>query len=490
LIHPYARCVGGDAVCADLETLSFHIGSVTLMRHIQPPFSQRAAQPPLSVAVIGTGIAGAATAWLLSQTHKVTVFEKDARPGGHTNTVDVTERGRSLGVDTGFIVYNQPCYPNLTALFRHLGVATQASDMSLAVSLEDGAFEYSGSGLSGLFAQPANLTSPRFWRMLRALLAFYKKAPRDLADGLGEELSIADYVAAEGFSRRLWDDHLAPMAGAIWSSPLARIGETPAASFLRFCQNHGLLSLSGRPAWRTVTGGSREYLHRLLAPFGDNLRLATPVRAVERQAGGVTLQTDAGAERFDHVVIAAHGDQALSMLADPSQEEQALLSAFTYQPNRAVLHRDDRLMPRRQAAWSSWNVIARAEDPGERPVCVTYWMNRLQALESEAPLFVTLNPVHAPEPALEIARFDYDHPVFDAAAVAAQKRLWALQGVRNTWFCGSYFGWGFHEDALQSGLAVAEALGGMARPWRVDNPNGRIAAVAPESAALMAEAGQ
>jgi len=447
-------------------------------------------QAPLSIAVIGTGIAGAAAAWLLAGRHRVTLFEREARPGGHTNTVEVADGGQQVSVDTGFIVYNEPAYPNLAALFAHLGVASEASDMSLGVSLAGGALEYSGGGLAGLAAQPRNLVRPRFWRMLREIPAFYRAASRDLEAGLGDEMTITAYLAANGYSRALWEDHLAPMAAAIWSAPMGRIGETPAATFLRFCRNHGLLSLTGRPQWRTVTGGSRNYLTRLLSPLGERLRLASPVRTVARGGAGVRVTTEAGSEGFDHVVIAAHADQALAMLADPSPQETAYLSAFGYQANCAVLHRDPSLMPRRKAAWSSWNVIAPGGEPGEAPVCVTYWMNRLQNLETEAPVFVTLNPAEPPAPALAHARFSYDHPIFDAGAVAAQKRLGELQGRSNTWFCGSYFGWGFHEDALQSGLAVAEALGGVSRPWSLVNPNARIAAAMERDSAGLAEAAE
>ncbi|MDQ6638726.1 MAG: FAD-dependent oxidoreductase [Pseudomonadota bacterium] len=426
----------------------------------------------LDIAVVGAGIAGLSAAWLLAQRHRVTLYEADARLGGHSHTVDVSVAGTSVAVDTGFIVYNEPAYPNLTALFAHLGVATQASEMSFAVSLDDGALEYSGSDLRGLFAQRGNLVNLRFWSMLRDLVRFYRQAPLDAARvGL---MPLDDYLNAHGYGRAFREDHLYPMAAAIWSTPAAQIGRYPTEAFVRFCENHHLLTLTDRPAWRTVTGGSREYVRRLSAALGRGVRMASGAAEVRRDAQGAAIVTanGAGAERFDHVVIATHADQALRLLPDASPDERRLLGAFAYRRNRAVLHSDPTLMPQRRPVWSSWNYAAERSRPDA--LCVTYWMNRLQGIDERLPLFLTLNPIRAPRPDLHLRTETYEHPLFDATALRAQDQLWSLQGRRRTWFCGAYFGAGFHEDGLQAGLAVAEAIGGVRRPWSVAGESARI----------------
>lgn len=432
--------------------------------------------PGQRIAIVGTGIAGLSCAWLLSQRHEVTVFESEPRPGGHSHTVDAPGRGGTVPVDTGFIVYNEPAYPNLTALFQHLAVPTAASDMSFAVSLDDGGLEYAGTDLRGLFAQKRNLARPRFWAMLRDLLRFYREAPRDAL--VAGDQALDDYLDAHGYGHAFRDDHLYPMAAAIWSTPAARVGRYPVAAFVRFCENHGLLQISGRPVWRTVVGGSREYVRRLSQPFADRILLDQAVLELHREPAGVRLRTSAGwwPERFDQVVLATHADRSLTLLDDPSGTEQALLGAFPYTRNLAVLHRDPALMPARRAVWSSWNYLG-TRGSGAAPT-VTYWMNRLQPHLPQGaaaePLFLTLNPATEPKPEHLIRTEVYDHPLFDAAGMAAQRRLWQLQGQRCTWFCGAYFGAGFHEDGLQAGLAVAEALGGVRRPWRVAQESGRI----------------
>ena len=431
---------------------------------------------PLSIAVVGTGIAGLSAAWLLSSRHDVSVFEADSRPGGHSHTVDVPRPGGAARpVDTGFIVYNEPSYPNLTALFTHLGVPTRASEMSFAVSLDDGALEYAGRDLAGLLAQPGNLLRPRFWSMLRDLVRFYRVAAADRQRGaLADDTSLDDYLAARGFGAPFRDDHLYPMAAAIWSQPAEAIGRFPAASFIRFCENHRLLQLTGRPVWRTVEGGSRAYVQRLCGALGSRLRLDSAVRELRRGEDGVQLRLDAGwhPRRFDAVVVATHADDALALLADPSDDERRLLGAIPYRRNLAVLHRDPALMPRRRAAWSSWNYVG-PRGAADAPT-VTYWMNRLQGLDPREPLFVTLNPRRQPRPEHLVRTDVYAHPVFDVGALAAQRELWRLQGRTRTWYCGAWFGHGFHEDGLQAGLAAAEALGGVRRPWRVADESGRI----------------
>lgn len=421
---------------------------------------------PLNVAVVGSGVSGLAAAWLLSTRHRVTLFEADARLGGHSHTVDTG----GTPVDTGFIVYNEATYPNLTALFTHLDVATRISDMSFSVSLDDGRLEYAGTDWGALLAQKTNVLRPRFWSMMRDLVRFYREAPRDLPL-LGMQ-SLADYLERGNYGAAFRDDHLYPMAAAIWSTPAAEIGRYPAASFIRFCETHGLLKLTDRPVWRTVDGGSRRYVAKLAASIAE-IRTDSPVRAIRRTATGVEIADASGATRpFDHVVVATHADDALLLLADPSREERRLLAPFRYSDNDAILHADPALMPRRRRVWSSWNYLTgKASKP--KPA-VTYWMNKLQGIDPNKPLFVTLNPHREPAAASVVKRVAYRHPLFDARAMLAQRELWSLQGVRNTWFCGAYFGDGFHEDGLQAGLAVAETLGDVRRPWTVADESGRI----------------
>jgi predicted NAD/FAD-binding protein len=403
------------------------------------------------------------------------LFDKEARPGGHSNTLVADCPEGRVPVDTGFIVYNELNYPNLTALFDHLGVRTQASNMSFAASLETGGhrrFEYSGAGLNGLFADRRNIVSPRMWRMIGDILKLYRAAPELVLQSGLDEKPLGDFLREQGYSDALRDDHLLPMCAAIWSLPVERVEQFPALAFLRFFDNHGLMRLKGRPLWRTVSGGSREYVRKMLDDFGGELRLGTGIARIERDVAGVTVIDGKGhRDRFDQVVIATHSDEALALLGDASPRETALLGAMPYQRNIAWLHSDPSFMPNERRVWSSWNYMGGGAG---RPVCVSYWMNRLQALPTERQLFVTLNPSHEPDEASAFARIEYDHPLFDVGALAAQRRLWELQGQRRTWFCGAYFGSGFHEDGLQAGLAVAEELGGVARPWTVENPSGRI----------------
>jgi len=426
--------------------------------------------PRKRIAVIGTGISGMSAAWLLSQRHDVTVYERDGRLGGHSNTVEVSTADGVVPVDTGFIVYNEKTYPNLTALFAHLDVPTHPSEMSFAVSLEDGELEYSGTSLNGLFAQRSNVLRPRFWSMLNDLWRFYREAPRDLSS-LDDLSSLEQYLDAGSYGAVFRSDHLLPMAAAIWSASPSLMLQYPAASFIRFHDNHGLLRLRNRPQWRTVAGGSRNYVEALTHRFRDSIRVAQGVTAIRRHHDGVEVRDCGGhADRFDELVIATHADQALALLEDPTALERSLLGAFRYSQNRAVLHSDPALMPQRKAAWASWNYIG-GRGTTDSPT-VTYWMNALQQLPTAQQLFVTLNPLIEPKQVLHAE--NYDHPIFDAGAMSAQRRLWSLQGLDRTWFCGSYFGAGFHEDGLQSGLAVAETLGAVRRPWQVENESGRI----------------
>jgi len=427
----------------------------------------------LSVAVVGGGIAGLSAAWLLSEKHDVTLFEADPRIGGHANTAEAPGHHGPVPVDTGFIVYNEGNYPNFTALLKHLGVPSLNADMSLSVSLDDGDFEYSSYGALGVFAQKRNLFSARFWGMLRDITRFYRHAPKDLARLETPLTSLEAYLEEKGYCQAFRDDHLLPQAAAIWSTPLKEIGQYPAASLIRFFLNHGMMSIVGRGLWRTVKGGSREYVEKLTAAFRGEVRKGVRVAGVRRDANGAEVRlAGGGRERFDQVVIATHGDTALGLLEDPTPEEKRLLGCFRYSRNLVALHTDPVLMPKRRRAWCSWNHIGHRNAPGEG--AVSYWMNRLQSLKDAPDLFVTLNPNKEIAADKLIRTEIYEHPLFDAGAIAAQTEFWDIQGVRRTWFCGSYLGHGFHEDALQSGLAVAEQLGGVRRPWTVADENGRI----------------
>ena len=427
----------------------------------------------LSVAVIGGGVAGLSAAWLLSEKHDVTLFEADPRIGGHANTAEAPGHHGPVPVDTGFIVYNEGNYPNFTALLARLGVPSLNADMSLSVSLDDGAFEYSSYGALGVFAQKRNLFSARFWGMLRDITRFYRHAPKDLARLETPLTSLEAYLEEKGYCQAFRDDHLLPQAAAIWSTPLKEIGQYPAASLIRFFLNHGMMSIVGRGLWRTVQGGSRQYVEKLTAAFRGEVRKGVRVAGVRRDANGAEVRlAGGGRERFDQVVIATHGDTALGLLEDPTPEEKRLLGCFRYSRNLVALHTDPVLMPKRRRAWCSWNHIGHRNAPGEG--AVSYWMNRLQSLKDAPDLFVTLNPNKEIAADKLIRTEVYEHPLFDAGAIAAQAEFWDIQGVRPTWFCGSYLGHGFHEDALQSGLAVAEQLGGVRRPWTVADENGRI----------------
>ncbi len=429
----------------------------------------------MKIAVIGSGIAGLGAAWALDGHHEVTLFEAEGRLGGHTNTVTTPD---GIAVDTGFIVYNEATYPNLTAFFSHLGVATQDSDMSFGCSIEDGRLEYCGDNLLTLFAQKRNLLSPRFHQMWRDILRFYREAPAGIAR-LEPQESLGELLRAGGYSTAFIEDHLLPMGAAIWSTPAEQMLDFPALSFLRFFDNHGLLRVQDRIPWRTVTGGARSYIERIMAGFRGEVRTGTPVVKVTRESDGVTVRDNQGHEaRFDQVILAAHADQSRRLMGEPSAEEAEILGSFAYAPNTAILHTDPALMPKRRRAWASWNYMTGAGGPREH-VSVTYWMNRLQGLPAETQLFVSLNPHLEPDPARTLARFVYDHPMFDAAAIRAQRALPSIQGVGGIWYCGSWCGFGFHEDALASGLAVAEALG-CARPWQVTEVSPAFAHATPE----------
>ena len=410
---------------------------------------------------MGSGIAGLGAAWALQDTHDITVYEADDRIGGHSNTVDVMTRSGVTSVDTGFIVYNEVTYPNLTRLFATLGVRTEPSDMSFSLSV-DGRREY-GANLKGVLARPSNLARPRFLRMLQDINRFRKEG-LDLEPLDGE--TLGQFLERHRFSEGFRDDYLYPMTGAIWSTGHEEMSRYPARSILRFLANHGLIEIVGRPAWRTVAGGSRNYVKLLTAGFADRIQVRSPVTNIARSEDGVIVSTPRGHTPFDQVIIATHSDQALRLLGPGATgQERRLLSAIPYQENVAVLHSDTRLMPTRKWVWSSWNAMA-SSDLEDRPVAsVTYWMNRLQNLDTNVPFFVSLNPLFEPRPSLVHASFSYAHPRFGVDSVRAQKEIASIQGMNRTWFAGAYLGYGFHEDGLQSGLNVAAGLGAPA-PWQ------------------------
>ncbi len=430
----------------------------------------------MRIAVVGTGIAGNAAAWALSRCYPVTIYDRELRCGGHSHTVTIDYEGTPVAVDIGFIVYNELNYPELTALFDHLDVETVESSMSFAVTADGGRFEWKGGGdtwyetAKGLFAQPRNLLSPSYLWMLRDILTFNDVSVEDYATGRLTGLSLGEYFKRRGFAPRLLTDYLAPMGAAIWSAPADRMLEFPAENFVAFFNNHRLLQYN-RPVWRTVKGGSARYVEKLTATFRDRVRLGCAVTSIERKAHGVVVHDSQGHhESYDHVVIAAHSDQALEMLRDADDNERSVLGDIRYAPNTIFLHRDPRLMPARRNAWASWNFLrwSRAGS-AMNDVAVTYWMNELQGIDHDKPLFVSLNPPFEPDPALTFGRYLCDHPQYDAKAFAAQKRLTEIQGRRHTWFSGAWTGYGFHEDGLRSGLDVAEALGA-AIPWRKSAP--------------------
>ena len=430
----------------------------------------------MKIAIVGSGISGLSAYWLLSQNHQVTLYEKDDTAGGHSNTVDVDTPEGVVPVDTGFIVYNVKNYPNLIKLFEHLKVETNATDMSFSVSRNRGTFEYSGGSIHGLFAQIENVLKPRFWKMLYEIAHFYKEGRLILKNDITPDLSLGKYLEEQHYSDTFINDHLLPMAAAIWSAPEETLKSHPLHSFLKFCDNHGLIQLANRPQWRTVTGGSREYVQKILPSSSKKLCLNSSIVNIVRSGNQVKLENrDGTSAAFDHVIIATHADQALNLLKNPTPEEVELLGSFRYQRNQAILHSDTRMMPLRRRVWSSWNYMNQNLDSDRSHVYVSYWMNRLQNLNTTIPLFVTLNPPELPHTSTIHRSFLYQHPIFDHQSILAQPKLWKIQGQRNTWYCGSYFGSGFHEDGIQSGLAVAEALGKVRRPWKIENESGRIA---------------
>jgi predicted NAD/FAD-binding protein len=415
-----------------------------------------------SVAVIGSGISGLSVAHALAPDARVTLYEAGSYFGGHTHTVDVTLDGITHGVDTGFLVFNERTYPNLIRLFGELQVPTALSDMSFSVQVPDIGLEWSGSDLNSVFAQRANLLRPAFWRMLRDLTRFNRLATTLAVRGeeAEQQQPIGEFLAEHRFSAEFRDWYFLPMIGCIWSCPTDQMLRFPIATMIRFCHNHGLIQVTNRPRWYTVRGGARHYVEKLVSRVPD-ARLNTPVRSVRRMraTGQVSIGTDRGSESFDDVVLACHSDQSLALLADATPDEREVLGSIRYHRNRAVLHTDTSVLPSRKIAWAAWNYErARADSREATAVCLHYLINRLQPLPFKTPVVVSLNPVNEPRADTVHGVYDYAHPVFDADAIAAQQRVPLLQGVGNTWFCGAWTRYGFHEDGLMSGIGVVDGL--------------------------------
>jgi predicted NAD/FAD-binding protein len=408
----------------------------------------------MRIAIIGSGVSGLVTAHLLQDRHEISVFEARDRIGGHVNTIEVEdEAGHTRSIDTGFIVYNETNYPLFTKLIEQLGVPTQPSDMSFGVRSEPTGLEYSSATLSTLFAQRRNLLNPGYVRMLRDILRFNKNAAQAVQNGAAS-LTLGEYLSTTNLSPRLARDYLMPMGSALWSVPRGRVLEMPAAFFVRFFENHGMLTVNDQPEWRVISGGSGRYVDALVAPFRQHIRTSTPVRRVQRHHAHVSVD----GELFDHVIFACHSDQALSLLADPSRAEREVLGALPFQDNEVVLHTDTAVLPRSRRAWASWNYRVGAD--AEAPATVTYNMNRLQTLKTEATYCVTLNATDSIRPETVLHRSRFSHPMYTLAGAAARARHGEISGHGHTHYCGAYWGFGFHEDGVRSAVDVAKRFGG------------------------------
>jgi predicted NAD/FAD-binding protein len=415
------------------------------------------------IAIIGSGISGLGAAYLLHPHHDITLYEKNDYIGGHSRTLEVQTPDGMIPVDTGFIVFNYRNYPLLTKLFAHLHVPVAKSDMSFGVSIDHGWLEYGTRRMHDLFAQRGNLLRPAFWRMIADILKFNASAKQFLT--ADPSITIGECLETLGMGPWFRDYFLLAMGGAIWSTPLEQMLKFPACTFIRFFDNHGLLSVNDQPQWYTVEGGSREYVKRLSEPFRQCIRLSTAVQHVRRTEEAVIVQSEHGKQdSFDEVIFACHADQALALLENPHAEERTVLGGFRYQPNRAVLHRDTSFMPRRKAAWSSWVYLSESQTDQSPNVSLSYWMNNLQPLQTSQPLIVTLNPGREPDPALVYDDHWFEHPVFDESAIMNQSRIDSIQGKDRLWFCGAYQRYGFHEDGLGSAVAMVRHMG-IEPPW-------------------------
>ena len=411
----------------------------------------------MKIAIIGSGISGLTSAYLLNRSHEITLFEASDWIGGHTHTVQVTVNGQRHAVDTGFIVFNDWTYPHFIRLLGELGVRFKPTEMSFSVRDPDSGLEYNGNTLNSLFSQRSNLLSPGFWGMLRDILRFNREAQRDLAEQrIAEHTTLGDYLRSNGYGKRFTEHYIVPMGAAIWSMSLDDMLNFPLQLFVRFFKNHGLLSVSNRPQWQVIEGGSSAYIAPLTASFSERIRLNCPVHRIERDEHGVTVHSKAGIERYDKVIFACHSDQALQLLAKPSSVEQSILGALPYAENDVVLHTDTRLLPDRKLTWASWNFRLGARG---QQAAVTYNMNILQGLQSDATLCVSLNQRAQIDPLKVLAQYTYAHPQYSLAAVAAQARWEELDGAQHTWYCGAYWANGFHEDGVVSALRVARSLG-------------------------------
>ena len=432
-----------------------------------------------SIAVIGSGITGLSACWLLHEKYEITLFEKNNYLGGHTHTHDVEEKDKNLAIDSGFIIYNEKNYPNLVGLFKALDVKTQTTDMSFAFSLNQGELEYAGSDLLGMFAQKSNIFNPKHWKLLKEIVRFNKTAHAQLNKleiEKSTDYSLGDFLRKHSFSRDLQQNYLLPMGAAIWSCPVEVMYNFPAFSFLRFFANHGLIDLKDRPQWRSVVGGSREYIRKMLPTLDTQISIKAGAKLVKRSEHGIEIFTENQSHKFDQVIFACHADEALKLLDEASPNETDILACFNYQENKTYLHTDTSLMPKRRNAWCCWNYLAQSDnhsskntihknnnDINDKKVTATYWMNKLQSIEANKHYLVTLNPYQEINPSKIIKMMTYHHPVFDNDAINAQSRLDELQGINNSWFCGSYAGYGFHEDGLASSVAVCEKLGVIAQ---------------------------
>jgi predicted NAD/FAD-binding protein len=417
----------------------------------------------MNIAIVGTGISGMGSAFMLKDSARLTIYEQGDYIGGHTRTREVDYNGTRIPVDTGFIVFNYRNYPHLTALFNLLDVPVEKSNMSFAISVENGTFEWGAQSLNAVFGQRRNLVSPRFWRIISDVRRFFREAPAILEKDI--HVSLGDLLEQMQMSEAFRQYFLLPMGGAIWSCPVETMLTFPAQTFVRFFHNHGLLTFNDQPQWYTVKGGAKEYVKRLTAPFADRIRLNCGVTAVKRTESGVEVSDVTGrTEIYDEVIFACHGDQALRLLKDATSQERDVLSGFTYQKNQVYLHRDVRQMPKRRACWSSWVYLS---DGKSHPnaLAVTYWMNLLQNIDNRYPLFVTLNPLTPIPDALVFDQVELEHPVFTAEAIASQARIHEIQGVNRTWFCGAYQRYGFHEDGLNSAVEMVAKMG-VTPPWQ------------------------
>jgi predicted NAD/FAD-binding protein len=418
----------------------------------------------MKIAVVGSGITGIGAAWALKNAHDVTLYEAATRPGGHARTIDIDMGGYELAVDTGFIVYNERNYPNLTQLFQTLGTATNDSDMSFSVTDPATGLEYAGS-VGGVFARKTNLLRPAMWSLLRGITAFRREQDRLRRGQVPDDISISEYLRERKYPSVFGSHYLLPLAAAVWSGTGSDVAKMPASTFLIFLSNHGLIRLNDRPQWRTVAGGSRRYVERAIAGV-DEVLLGHPVVAVERNGDAVTvIDAHGGRREFDQLVLTTHADRSLQILGnEATPAERSVIGSFRYATNRAVVHSDARLMPEKRQAWSSWNAIGSVGPEATTPVTVTYWMNRLQSLPEDRQVFASLNPQLSPDPAQIIDDVMFQHPQFDAFSAIGQQEVGYIQGRNRTWFAGAYCGYGFHEDGLQAGLTVAAELGSPP-PW-------------------------